>query len=177
MATNRVNVGDTTGRERASAVKAASQLAAEEANTRLIESHEVTEEERNGVFDPQSQERLNGVSKAEVVHDVSPVIEPRRGFGKSDEAAEEVFTGYESPEEIAPALAARSTPRASDPHMVSSSQVTIRVDYDIDDMTYGMKPNGEPNNFTFKEGLAYRVPLAVAQHLDERGLIRQWVSK
>ena len=36
--------------------------------------------------------------------------------------------------------------------------------------------NGEPNNYNFKEGLAYRVPLAVAEHLQERRLIRQWIG-
>ena len=105
------------------------------------------------------------------------VVEPEPampGFFHQEDQ-EPVLTGQEDPETVAPIIAARKVFSQPSPEVVRSSSVVIRVDADIDDMTYGMR-NGEPDNYTFKEGLKYRVPVQVAEHLNERNLVRQWIS-
>lgn len=163
----RPSAGDFTGRQKAQHAKE-QQKANEERSAQMSMATAVeTEEERVGVFDAQTGERLDPQNDvAVVVEEARPSFLPER---------EPVLTGQEDPEEVAPVIAARKAFTQPPPTVVRSSMVTIRVDADIEDMTYGML-NGEPNNYTFKEGLQYRVPVGVAEHLNERGLIRQWIG-
>ena len=170
MAANgRPSPGDMTGRQKQQASKEAREEQASRAAEISMQDGAESESERYGVFDPQSGEQVEGPrgSQQAVMVEDPPVTK----FGRPEE---QVFTGQEDAEEVAPAIAARKT-FTPPPTVVRSSRVRIRVDADIEDMTYGMV-NGEPNNFTFKEGLTYEVPLAVAEHLNGRGLVRQWIS-
>lgn len=49
---------------------------------------------------------------------------------------------------------------------LSENSVIVRVNEDIDDMTLGVG-----TLYTFKMGQKYKVPKAVADHLEEKGLI------
>lgn len=165
--------GDFTGRQKAQMnkdqAKANEERAAE--MSMATEAHNV--EEQDGVFDAQSQERVDEPRPSHMVEDVEESAPS--GFPQPGDV-EPVLTGKEAPEELAPILASRKAfSQPVQPGRVRSAMATIRVDQDIDDMTYGMR-NGEPNNYTFREGLSYRVPVEVADHLNDRGLVRQWVS-
>lgn len=49
---------------------------------------------------------------------------------------------------------------------LSEATVIIRVNEDVEDMTFGVG-----NNYTFKAGQKYKVPRNVADHLEEKGYI------
>ena len=53
---------------------------------------------------------------------------------------------------------------------VNNDKVVIRTHHDIEDMTFGVV-NGAPQNFTFKAGVRYSVPRALAQHLEQLGYV------
>lgn len=175
MAQNgRPSSGDFTGRQKQQAAKAQAVATDERAAEMSMATAVEHEGELHGIFDPKSGERLSddapGPNTAIKV-DHEPVAEEERGgFFRG----EQVLTGQEPEEEVAPAVVARKT-FTTPPQVLRRANVTIRVDQDVDKMTYGMK-NGEPDNYSFKEGLAYEVPTPVAEHLNERGLVRQWIT-
>lgn len=165
---NRPSSGDMTGRQKVQQSKEARLADQDRAAEMSMATAVQTDEELHGTFDAQSGDRID----APAAHTAVEVEPEPQGFFRPDN--EPTLTGQEDPEVVAPIIAARKAVVAQPPvEVVKSSHVEIRVDSDIDDMTYGMR-NGEPNNFTFKEGLKYRVPLAVAEHLNDRGLIRSW---
>jgi len=169
---NRPSAGDLTGRQKQQQQREQREATQQRAAEMSMSNAAQTDEELNGLFDPQSGERLDAPPPSRVASVVeSP---PPSGFPRP-EASEPVYTGQEDEDPTPPVLVTKRSFSPLPPEAVRSTTATIRVDMDIDDMTYGMK-NGEPNNFTFKEGLAYRVPVAVAEHLNERGLVRQWIS-
>ncbi|CAB4137925.1 hypothetical protein UFOVP325_146 [uncultured Caudovirales phage] len=51
---------------------------------------------------------------------------------------------------------------------VFSDKVVIRTITDIEDMTFGIV-NGAPQNYTFKAGVRYSVPVELAAHLERLG--------
>jgi hypothetical protein len=106
---------------------------------------------------------------------VAKVVEAAPKLDRFNRPEEVILTGQEDPETVEPLIAARKAFTPPPVEVVRSSRVRIRVDADLEDMTYGMF-NGEPNNYTFREGLTYEVPLEVAEHLNDRGLVRQWIS-
>ena len=129
------------------------------------------EEERLGVFDPQTGELVEEEARSAVLVEAPP--EQKGGFFKSDEP---VLTGHESDEEVAVIIAAQEARPVPQRQRALSPTVRVRIDQDIEKMTYGMY-NNEPNNYSFKEGLQYDLPREVAEHLEERGLIRAWVRQ
>jgi hypothetical protein len=168
--------GDFTGRQKQQAAKEQAVALKERSAEMSMATSAETEEELFGVFDAQSGERINEPDPSSVAvldeEDDVEVARPPR-FGGAPQ--EQVFTGKEPPElQVPPVQAKRAFSQAA--YVARPAEVTIRVDQDIEKMTYGMTLNGEPNNFDFKEGLAYKVPIAVADHLNERGLIRQWIG-
>jgi hypothetical protein len=165
----RPSAGDMTGRQKQQMNKAAREEQAQRSAEISMQDAADAEIDRDGIFDAKSGEQVGGRRPNRVVE----VEEVKPHFG-NQENGETVLTGQEDPEVVAPVIAAKKTFTAPPTDVVRSSVVTIRVDADVEEMTYGMH-NGEPNNFNFKEGLAYRVPLAVAEHLNERGLVRQWM--
>lgn len=172
----RPSAGDMTGRQKQQLNKEAREVQAERsAEISMMDASE-SEADRNGVFDAQSGARLNSpaATQTAVMVDEPPAAAgfPQTGDGPP---VEPILSGQEDPEVVAPIIAAKKTFNAPPVQVVRSSMVTVRVDQDIDDMTYGMH-NGEPNNYTFKEGLQYRIPLPVAEHLNDRGLVRQWIA-
>jgi hypothetical protein len=53
---------------------------------------------------------------------------------------------------------------------VLSDKVVIRTITDIEDMTFGVV-DGAPQNYTFKAGVRYSVPVELAAHLERLGYI------
>jgi hypothetical protein len=53
---------------------------------------------------------------------------------------------------------------------VNSDKVVIRTHSDIEDMTYGVI-NGTPQNYTFKAGVKYSVPVDLAAYLERLGYV------
>lgn len=174
MANGKPSYGDATGRQKAEASKAARQEEQERSAQMTMASEAQTYEEQVGVFDAQSGLRIDEPAPSTILQDVEEANSP--GFPQQpDYDPEPVLTGKESDEELAPILAQRAEferPRAPR-GTVQSAQVKVRVNQDVDKMTYGMR-NGEPNNYNFKEGLTYQLPRDVAEHLSERGLVGQW---
>jgi hypothetical protein len=168
----RPSPGDFTGKQKA-ALAREQQQATEDREVEMSMANETQSyEERVGVFDAQSGERVDQAAPSQVAVEVEE--RPQPGFPTRPE--EMALSGKEDPETMAQLLSEQRAARpAPNPNVVRSPFSTIRVDQDIEDMTYGMK-NGEPDNYTFREGLTYRVPTPVAEHLDERGLVRQWIG-
>lgn len=54
---------------------------------------------------------------------------------------------------------------------IKDKVVEMRVNSDIDQMTFGKNPDGTLNNFDFEEGRRYKVPQAIYDHLDELGYV------
>lgn len=192
MANTRPTPGDFTGQQKSQQAKQQKTALEEQQAEMSMKNDSLTDDEINGVFDPQNGERLDSVRPSRVIEladedefdeneidddsETVPTVQQQRTRGIPRRREEEpTYTGHESPEELAPVLAKRRTYTPHDVELAKPSMVTVRLDQDIDDMTYGMY-NGEPNNYSFKEGLKYKVPYEVAEHLNERGLIRQWVS-
>jgi hypothetical protein len=163
----RPSSGDMTGRVKQQAAKDVLAEQQERAGEISMANAVESEEQRNGVFDGRTGQRIDEFT--EVLVEELPT--ERAGFFPE----EPVLSGKEAPEELAPVLATKRTFTAPPTQRLHSAFVTVRFDQDIEDMTYGMV-NGEPNNFTFKEGLAYKVPLPVAEHLNGLGMVRQWIS-
>ena len=165
----RPSAGDFTGREKASQQKEQVQATNDRATEMSMASAAQAEEERVGVFDPYTGKLVEDESYGAVLVEEAPTPS---GFFKNDEP---VLTGHESDEEVAVIVAAeKERPIVPQRERAVSPTVRVRIDQDIEKMTYGMY-NNEPNNYSFKEGLQYDIPREVAEHLEERGLIRQWV--
>lgn len=190
---NNRSTGDYTGRATDNGAKQRRTAAAEELAETTLQSHSEEIEQQNGVFDPKSGDLIENIGGQGLVldeddeddDDLDDDVEESeddddeeedepQGFGFAPD--EPVFTGHETLEEMAPHInKRRERRRERRPARVRNPISRVRIDADIDEMTYGMV-NGEPNNFTFREGFIYDVPTAVADHLEERGLIRQWIS-
>lgn len=56
---------------------------------------------------------------------------------------------------------------------VANDTVVIRTVADIEDMTYGVH-NGAPVNYTFKQGVKYKVPRDLALYLQSLGYL--WIA-
>lgn len=173
---SRASAGDMTGRAKEQMAKVQAQEIQEKFADTSVATAAQAEEERSGVFDAKSGERID----APGAHEAVVVEEAKPSFG-GRQSGEPVLSGKESPEAAdEAAIASRRAAAAvvtqeADVEVLKNAMVTVRLDSDVEEMTYGMI-NGEPNNYNFKEGLAYRVPLAVAEHLQERRLIRQWIG-
>jgi len=165
----RPRAGDFTAQMKAKAAREQAQEVQKREGELSMANAAATEEATYGVFDPQTGERLNEVNDAVLAHVVEP--EPAPGFGHPSEVA---YSGKEPVESQVPVVPQRA--ERSPFEVARSPMVVIRVDQDIEKMTYGII-DGVPNDYNFKEGLPYRVPREVAAHLDERGLVRQWISQ
>lgn len=184
-----------TGRQQETAARTSRKDAQERAAKETVEAAEEERDAVNSVFDPQTGERLEGPRPSRVATVVDEDDDDLEDDEEDDETLtlgdeddedegdatfghqpdEPFFSGHETDEEIAPVLAKRRERRPVRRNRVRNPYARIRIDQDVEDMTYGMV-NGEPNNYTFREGLAYQVPIEVAEHLDERGLVRQWIG-
>lgn len=195
---NRPGAGDYTGNLKAQDARTQAVDASEQQVKASFRRREAIREEETGVFDAQSGQRTGLVDgpdvmdgpggsnvfdaidrqfqRGSVAEDIddeedSRDYEPsmRRLDGLFEE--EEILSGRETPEQLGEVLERRKIFKGRH-ETVHAAEVTIRVDQDVPDMTYGMR-NGEPNNFNFKEGMIYKVPYEVFEHLNERGLVRQ----
>ena len=168
----RPSPGDMTGQLKAQLAKETLEAQSLERAEANVADAAQSDEERFGVFDPQTGALIEGPPDSAVAVAAQPAPQPA-GF----QQRERFFSGKESQEEIDAALAAQATEEVRPArHSVGSPLVRIRVDQDIDRMTYGML-NGEPNDYTFKEGMTYQVPRDLAEHLDERNMVRQWMTQ
>jgi hypothetical protein len=166
-----VSAGDFSGKQRADASHDALQEQRDNAARTTLASAIEEDEKRDGVFSPHTQERLD-VPAAAIVEEEDL---PGDVFYRSQEPQELVLTGYETEEQMVPLLAQRDEPQIPR-SVVRSPQVKIRVNQDIEDMTYGFTAQGAPNNMTFREGFIYEVDINIADHLNQRGLVAQWVG-
>jgi hypothetical protein len=172
------SAGDMTGKIKQQQQHDALQEQRDAAATMSLASAIETQEQQDGVFDPHSQTRLD-VPPAAVVEE-TPLPQ---GFGGRIDGGptapqppqEQVFTGYETEEQMTPLLATRNE-RPVPQAILRNPMVKIRVGQDIEDMTYGFNSQGYPNNMTFREGFVYEVDINVADHLNQRGLVAQWVG-
>lgn len=196
---NGPSAGDFTGRQKQDlAKKAVEDLAGGNAEA-FMEQKRQEELEQNGVFDAHTGQRIEDPGPSAIAdivdengdpigftdYESNETFSPEDDnvvpaiFGLGERNQEPIFTGHEAPEETAPAVAARRdfAQRPSNPDVGLSTLVRVRVDTDIEKMTYGLTASGEPNNFDFKEGLMYEIPRPVAEHLNQRGHIRQWITR
>lgn len=171
-----------TGRLKAQNAKEQQKADQENADEARRQSVETAHDDLVGVYDPKTGDRIDddGV-------DVIDVDDDGEGESEFEEAAEfpqfprlrtdqePVFTGQEDPDTVAPIIAARRSFSQPDVEITRATTVKIRVDQDIEKMTYGMR-NGEPNNYDFREGAVYRVEWGLYEHLNERGLVRQMIG-
>lgn len=172
--------GDFTGLEKERQARESREEVQERSREVAMMSDAADEEMESGIFDGQSGARLNEPDGDVVVFDLDdddrpppPQIggeTPPGVFGPE----EEIFTGKENPEDLPATQATRAF--VSPPAGLHAPTAVIRTNTDVENMTFGMR-NGEPNNYNFREGLAYKVPWDVAEHLAERGLIGQWVTR
>jgi hypothetical protein len=170
-------LGDLTGRTKATQQHAALEEQREAASRLAMASAVAAEEDQSGIFDPQTQQRLN-TNEAVIVVDERGVPDPYYDdhpmVGDLFES-EPVFSGQEDPVQADQIAAAYEPPRVASAGIpYDAEMVIIRTNWDIPDMTWGMR-NGVPNNYTFREGRAYEVPVALAEHLNALGAIRQFV--
>lgn len=166
-----VSAGDLTGKLKAEAAHDALQEQ-RDATARMSLASAVEEDvKRDGIFSPHTGERID-VPQAAVVEEEDL---PGDVFYRSQEPQELVLTGFETEEQMVPLLAQRDEPQIPR-SVVRSPQVKIRVTQDIEDMTYGFTSQGYPNNMTFREGFIYEVDINIADHLNQRGLVAQWVG-
>jgi hypothetical protein len=180
--TMRVSPGDATGQEKRRLQKEAQQTQRDRSAEMSLASAIDADEAEHGVFDPQSGEKIGddghgpGQPAYTVVDDDDEAEFPESSFSFNPRSEEPVFTGKETDEEMAPHLASAPQGQVPQRPRVQNAFVKVRIAADIEDMTYGMTASGEPNNYNFKEGYTYRVPLEVAEHLNERNLIAQWIG-
>jgi hypothetical protein len=165
------SAGDFTGRQKAQANK--EQLLADQEQADQAAQQRAADQQidMNGIFDGKSEERIDTPGPHEVL-----VVEeePVPSFGGSSYPREEIFTGQEDPEDAPPPAPAKAFVMPP-PQVLRSANAVVRISEDVEKMTYGMQ-NGEPNNYNFKEGRAYRVPTSVAEHLNQLGLVSQWIG-
>lgn len=170
-----VSAGDLTGRtkQRLSIEQNASREREEQEENRR--SMQEAADDAANVFDPRTEERLSTFRPSETLDEVGgeePLDgDERRPAPRFGVPREEVFTGQERDEEETPqpVMAPRHRPAG----VVRNQKVRIRVTETIEKMTYGMR-NGEPDNYNFKEGRLYEVPVELADHLAERGLVHSY---
>jgi hypothetical protein len=167
--------GDYTGRQKAIANDQARKDDQDRSAQTTMATAQEIEDQDVGVFDGKSGQRIDDGSVAIEVEDAEA---PEAAFFEFQGAGEPepVLTGKETPEQLAPVIAARKAFSRPQGQVAPSARQRVRVDQDIEDMTYGMI-NGEPNNYSFKEGFTYEVPWDVAEHLHNLGLVRQFVSR
>lgn len=169
----KLSPGDMTGRmKQHQAHEQAQALKDRQTEISMATAVEV-EELEDGLFDPQSGSRLNeprAAKTAVIVPDPEPPSSPR--FGSRPRDTEPVFTGKEPVEQQPRPV--EGGPKVRPPFQIArGATVDVRLNSDLEGMTYGMY-NGEPNNYNFREGLKYRVPVDVAEHLYNLGYLAQW---
>lgn len=167
---SRPTAGDLTGKIKADQQHDALQEVRDRSAEMSLASAVEEQERMEGVFSPHTGERIDVPAAV-----VEETVLPGKGFYSEERDSEPVFTGYESEEQMTPFLATRNEPVVPRT-LVRSPMVKIRVSQDIEDMTYGFTSQGYPNNMTFREGFVYEVDVNIADHLNQRGLVAQWVG-
>lgn len=179
------NRGDFTGRESARQAKETLTQQAEQDRDLARQQQAELDAIETEVLDPHTGQPIGNIYENETLpaNDVFIVgdeeededegvgyapQQPQRPFGNP--AAERVFTGKETLEEQEQVPVPPVAPRLPT-FLAQSKVVRIRVNQDIENMTYGMTEAGYPNNFNFFEGRIYEVDRELAEHMNERGYI------
>jgi len=163
----RPSARDFTGRTRESNAAANAQEIQERSAQLSMATAAAAEADEKGLFDPKTNERLD----LDEVQVAAPTPPPQP-FGGPRLSEEPVFTGKEDVTE----MEAVPPPAPRPNHGVLESPfVTVRLNQDVEDMTFGMV-GGRPNNFSFLEGRAYRIERPLYEHLNALGLIHQVVA-
>jgi hypothetical protein len=133
--------------------------------------------EREGVFDPVTGALIEMPSEAQAK--VDALNEPQEveadplydvGEGPMPIAAQVKYPDTEVKQQPKKSAATTMIPEVTDlgdePILVEQEYVNIRVNTDIEDMTYGVG-----NTFSMVRGTRYRVARDLAQHLESKGLV------
>jgi len=133
--------------------------------------------EQEGVFDPASgelveisaegQTKVDELSQPVVVEEADPVYEIGEGPKPPD-----LMKGFEDSQKTKPRSKKSSNTLmevedlGDEPIIVEDEYVNIRVNTDIEEMTYGVN-----NTFSLARGKQYRVSRHLARHLESKGLV------
>jgi len=167
--------GDFTGTERQRLTEEkAAELAERQKEIGLVNQVDlVTEEE--GIWDPatgavvemspEAQARIEALSEPVTVED-DPILDPTviaQGYDPMKDLRPTEIQQQQKP--VAPnALEVQDL--GPEPVTVESEWRVIRVNTDVEEMTYGIG-----NTYTFLRGRRYRVPLHLYQWLESRGVV------
>ena len=172
----RPSQGDMTGRQKMAAAKEASVAQQQGVIEDAQQAAADEEAKQHGVFDGKTGQRVDQRS-AVVVDDDDDDYDERDNVEAGQFGAffpeEQILTGKEDPATVAPVVAARRQPKPPK-NIAHDAFVTVRFSCDIEKMTFGIR-DGEPNNYDFKEGIAYEIPYELAEHLNGLGVIGQWL--
>ena len=171
------NRGDFTATERDRlTTENAEELARRQKEVGLVNQvQEMVDEE--GVFDPASGALLEGpdVDAVEYVGDEDEIIDASTDPAATKrEQVTDPLKDFQNPITQQAPKTRRANPRGVDvveeddfePVVVEAEYVVIRASDDLEDFTFGAG-----NNYTLVRGRKYRLPKAVADHLDEKGYV------
>jgi len=170
---SRTQRGDFTGSERQRlAEENAAELAERQKEIGLVNQVDIITEEE-GIFDPatgrviemspEAQARIEALSEPMTVED-DPILDPAvitPGYGQPTQPTEV----QQKPKTVA-ANVMEVHGGDDEPVTVESEWRVIRVNTDIEQMTYGIG-----NTYTFLRGHRYRVPFHLYQWLESRGVV------
>lgn len=171
--------GDFTAREKARQAKEQQESNEADSAVTTRRRRQDADDVENGVHDPRSGQRINRVravadeDEETEEFDLNQLGRPR---GSDRDEGEHVFTGKESEEFLNEMAVEARTARPKNFEEALSPIVLVRVNQDVEKFTFGMNGH-EPNTFNLKENLVYKLPRAVAVHLDDLGYIGQWVKR
>jgi len=167
--------GDFTGSERQRlAEEKAKELADRQKEIGLVNQIDIVEEQE-GIWDPETgqmvdlppdaQERIEALSEPVTV-DEDPILDPTvimPGYDPMKDLQEMQTQQQERP---APSNSMEVQDLGPEPMTVESEWRVIRVNTDIEDMTFGIG-----NQLTFLRGRRYRVPRDLYNWLESRGVV------
>lgn len=167
--------GDFTGQQRKKlAEERAAELAKRQEEIGLVNEVDIVREEE-GIWDPstnqmtelppEAQQRIEDLEQQPVTVDDDPILDPR-GTKTFDPMKDlQAVQTQQVPKVMAPnALEVQDL--GPEPITVEEEWKVIRVNTDIEDMTYGAG-----NNLTFLRGRRYRVPRDLYDWLESRGVV------
>lgn len=171
-----VQRGDQTGRERQRLTEEkAKELGERQKEIGLVNQVDIVVEEE-GIFDPitgeltelpeSAQAKVDALQDQPVIVDDDPILDPSQPQSVPDPMKD--FRDLETPqaEQPVPSNSMEVLDFGSDPITVEDEYKVIRVNSDVEDMTYGAG-----NSYTFLRGRRYRVPQGLYEWLESRDLV------
>jgi len=169
--------GDHTGRERQRLTEEkAKELAERQQEIGLVNQVDIVVEEE-GIFDPitgeleelpaSAQEKVDALKdEPVVVDDGDEILDPAQSPSTYDPMKDLREMETQQREQPVPANAMEIQDLGVEPITVEDEWRVIRVNSDVDEMTYGAG-----NTYTFLRGRRYRVPKGLCDWLESRDLV------